>query len=496
MIFTSPTNTKLLVHASEADGSTTPADSSAFGRVLTAAGNAKVSADHACLGNKMLKFDGAGDYFSLPYSTDLDFGSDNFTVDCQLWLSGASVTGSIFAARSSTAIYGPISLHLNAGKLVLYASTTGSSYQISTAGLITVPVGQLNHLAVVRNGTQFRVYLNGAVEITATLSGILTVKSQNWTIGAGGTDGLYLAGYVGELRVLKGEAAWTAAFTPPAEAYLVGEQVISPGFSAAATLLAGIALQAESPGFSAEASLSATLFEGIVVESPGFAATASLASELSVVATSPGFSAVAALAAELAFLAAAPGFTAAASLSASVALIEHANPALYFLCVLTGAPDGLADLALPLKSFQAQHRASATSYLSVVVPDLTLAAAIADRPNGELVLRLAKAAAGVIYHSEELLRVAFEDLREDEGGRNRSITLAGYGALTNANPKVVALQGATYRASGGGEVRYRLAVPEIFLRPGDTATCGTDSFLVETVSYSVSDQQLTCEVAN
>ncbi len=42
-----------------------------------------------------------------------------------------------------------------------------------------------------------------------------------------------------------------------------------------------------------------------------------------------------------------------------------------YYCTLTGAPDGLSDLTIPISSFQATKRTGESTYLSVVVPGIT-----------------------------------------------------------------------------------------------------------------------------
>jgi hypothetical protein len=391
-------------------------------------------------------------------------------------------------------------LSISTGKIWLLMSSGNSSWQVNTYGPTTVPVGELVHVALVRNAAgQTRVYLNGVVELTTTAVLTFSVLGQPWTIGAQATDIQYLNGYLGELRILKGEAAWTEPFTPPAEAYTVvgDETVVCPGFAGAASLAASPGLQVVCPGFSVEASLTATLFEGVVIEAPGFTGTAGLSGAAAQLLAGCQFTAVAALAADLealAVLVTCPGFAAELTLAAAAALLDYANPALRYYCTLTGAADGQSDLLLPISSFQAQHRRAAASYLSVVVPGNANDAEIAARPNGALVLRMAKVFAGAVFHSEEILRVPLEQIRTDDGGRNRSATLSGYATLVYA-AKEVTLQGVVYRAVHEGKTRLRLAFPDIFLRPGDTAVHGDDSFTVESISYSVGTRGTTCEVS-
>jgi hypothetical protein len=182
------------------------------------------------------------------------------------------------------------------------------------------------------------------------------------------------------------------------------------------------------------------------------------------------------------------------TISAAPTQFTIQNPVLLYFFTLTGAPDGLADIIIPIESFQARHRSGDPTYLSVVIPGIDYATAIAARPNGEMVIRMSKAMRGVIYHTEEILRVALESVRVDEGSSNKSITLDGHTTKTYT-AKTVALEGVTYYSVNGGRKLYRCATPNIYLRPGDTAAYGTDSFTVGLITYYVSTMQQSMEVS-
>jgi hypothetical protein len=170
------------------------------------------------------------------------------------------------------------------------------------------------------------------------------------------------------------------------------------------------------------------------------------------------------------------------------------NPTLLYFFTLTGAPDGLSDIVIPMESFQARHRSGDPTYLSVVIPGLDYASAIAARPNGEMIIHMSKAMGGVIYHTEEIIRVELETIRTDEGSINESITLDGH-KTTTYTAKTVTLEGGSYHSVNDGKKLYRCATPNIYLRPGDTATYDGDSFTVGLITYYVSVDQQSMEVS-
>jgi len=57
------------------------------------------------------------------------------------------------------------------------------------------------------------------------------------------------------------------------------------------------------------------------------------------------------------------------------------------------------------------------------------------------------------------------------------------------------LLNSTYRNITGGKIRHRVAVPNIDLRPGDEVTIGTDTFIAGLITYFISVESQTMEVA-
>jgi prepilin-type N-terminal cleavage/methylation domain-containing protein len=77
------------------------------------------------------------------------------------------------------------------------------------------------HLAVVRSGTSFKLYVNGTQADSQTVSGTIDNSPSLLTIGALRNPGYQSSfyGYIDELRLYKGGAYWTSNFTPPTSEY-------------------------------------------------------------------------------------------------------------------------------------------------------------------------------------------------------------------------------------------------------------------------------------
>ena len=178
--------------------------------------------------NYSVYFDqGTGGFLSTPNNpTQLQLGSNNFTVEC--WLNISTLpTGNLAVVFS---VEGPgldgVMIGVNGVNTpilhpVMYLSTTGGSYtNPANPGLFSTALS-LNtwyHIAYVRNGNVFSCFINGVQDATTfTLPGALSYNSScNATVGARADNGAnYFAGYLSNVRVLNGTALYTSNFTPP-----------------------------------------------------------------------------------------------------------------------------------------------------------------------------------------------------------------------------------------------------------------------------------------
>lgn len=246
--FTPPTSaydyleTKSLLHFNEPDGSTYTKDTAANwsidgaqqfydekGKVWTVAGNAQLdTAQYKWTASGL--FDGSGDYISTPDHADFNFGSGDFTIDFWLY----PLTGTTKCCVWSD-VDGPATAifvnYPNYRSITIAVSTNGTSWNlinpdpggngVGTTDKLTVL--SWNHVAFVRNGNNWRTYINGTVDLNIAASGTVADSSGTKYIGylyAG--DPCYLYGQLDEFRISKGIARWTSDFTPPTEEYDIG----------------------------------------------------------------------------------------------------------------------------------------------------------------------------------------------------------------------------------------------------------------------------------
>lgn len=166
-----------------------------------------------------IKVDGNSDYVSATHSSDFNFGSGDFTVECWFYAidSDLSSAGSqcILTTADSTDFQGIYFGIQNNNTYFLISDGSGSSWDGVYAGSATVYPNQWYHLAAVRNGNTFKVYLNGVEDSSNTSSITLTNTNNIFRIGGRTVSSQYFNGFVSNVRVVKGSAVYTSAFTPP-----------------------------------------------------------------------------------------------------------------------------------------------------------------------------------------------------------------------------------------------------------------------------------------
>ena len=111
------------------------------------------------------------------------------------------------------------------GSLQLLCSSTGSSWiSLSITPSSIVTTGAWYHLAAVRNGSAFNLYINGTSQQNYSSAVTLQDSGGATWIGAlqyPSTGAIYnpFNGYLDDFRVTKGVARYTANFTPPTAAF-------------------------------------------------------------------------------------------------------------------------------------------------------------------------------------------------------------------------------------------------------------------------------------
>ncbi|OOV18886.1 leucine-rich repeat protein [Flavobacterium sp. LM4] len=120
-----------------------------------------------------LNFDGINDYVSIPYSSNFNFGTGNFSVECWVKTSNSAVKVAVGAIQS-----GDFWLGINNGKANFSISGGGNA-----TGTTTISDGAWHHIVGVRkNGINY-IYVDGALEGLINNAVAFNLTSNPVTIG-------------------------------------------------------------------------------------------------------------------------------------------------------------------------------------------------------------------------------------------------------------------------------------------------------------------------
>lgn len=216
--------TKLMLHMNGLDGSTTFTDDSLIPKTVNANGAAQIDTAQYEFGGASGLFNGADTtYLSTDDSDDFAFGTGDFTIDC--WIR-------IHALPSSPAykyICGQRVDNNNRQvfRIYYYSSKYYLQYVVGDTIIgvsqeITPVLDTWYHIAIVRNGNNFKLFWNGTQLGSDTVSSAsITNVAAPFLIGCdiSGSIGTNFNGWIDEFRISKGIARWTSNFTPPTEEY-------------------------------------------------------------------------------------------------------------------------------------------------------------------------------------------------------------------------------------------------------------------------------------
>lgn len=207
---TAITNTSLLLNATNA-----AIFDNSMKNDLETVGNAQISTSVKKFGTGSMAFDGTGDWLQLPSTSELSFGTGNFTIEMWMYAQNLASIPMLFHKGSS-------------GSNGWFCQTSASTLyfgQLDSARYSTWSVSLSNntwyHIALTRVGSTLNVFINGVSQTAQTVSGADTSNDNTSPalIGviAGGTYALQ--GYLDDYRITKGVARYTANFTPPTAAF-------------------------------------------------------------------------------------------------------------------------------------------------------------------------------------------------------------------------------------------------------------------------------------
>lgn len=161
------------------------------------------------------------DYLSVADNSALELGSGDFTIEMWINTTNSTQYSTIFARSPIAFGSGMMQIHMNnasstSGDVALWLGDYNtSSYLMRTSG-VSVRDGNWHHLAVVRSGNSWAMYVDGVSRATNTWSGTIADIAYGWVVGNDlFNTPRYYTGSISNLRIVKGLAVYTGAFTPP-----------------------------------------------------------------------------------------------------------------------------------------------------------------------------------------------------------------------------------------------------------------------------------------
>ena len=190
-------------------------DSSESDHDIFPIGDVTLSSAQSKFDNRSILFNGSSDYLTIADSDDWPASTNDFTIDCWCRFSDISSDKGIWQQFDSDS--DRTGLNWSSGGFLQFVSKESGSTIVSTQATWTPTIDTWYHIAVVRYGSAFKIYIDGTDATTSggTDSSPLPNLEGNFMIGLHRTSAYgYFNGYIDEFRVSNGIARWTENFTP------------------------------------------------------------------------------------------------------------------------------------------------------------------------------------------------------------------------------------------------------------------------------------------
>jgi hypothetical protein len=166
-------------------------------------------------------FDGSGDYLSTADNAAFELGSGDFTIEA--WINPQQYSSiDPDSAYNSMICYKASSYGMG---LAGTASSFTSFFMVYRSGGVwgsssanyDFSLGRWYHIAIARQGSNLRFFVDGSLIATRTVSFSTENSTSAFFVGAQNASGYnrWFGGYISNFRLVKGTAVYTSAFTPP-----------------------------------------------------------------------------------------------------------------------------------------------------------------------------------------------------------------------------------------------------------------------------------------
>lgn len=184
-------------------------DASSNNFEISVAGDVKGSGMSPALTGWSNYFDGTGDYLSLASNAAFGFDGTSFTVEA--WVNFFSASGQRCIATNYQSSTSGWAIQLFNG--VIGVNLSGDGFDIT--GTTTIVANKWYHIALSGSAGSVKLFVNGVQE-GSTYTGAMTTNSTSSLLIGQIASSAYLQGFISNLRIVKGNALYTANFTPSA----------------------------------------------------------------------------------------------------------------------------------------------------------------------------------------------------------------------------------------------------------------------------------------
>lgn len=204
-------------------GAARASDLSWAGKHLTASGTASILTTTPLRGSGSASIPGSGNSaFYVQNSEEQNISSGDFTIELIYRNTAAPQEfARLFQTRDGDTFAGISIVASGSGGVLqfqLYMSGNGTTFSIANGvGVTGYLINTTYHIALTRSGNDFKFFINGAIAAAFTINSTIWYELTDRTTIGGNTTSTSrsVSGLIDEVRITKGVARYTAAFTPP-----------------------------------------------------------------------------------------------------------------------------------------------------------------------------------------------------------------------------------------------------------------------------------------
>lgn len=215
-----------LLHFNDVNGSTTFTDEAGPTWTRTGTSN-RISTAVSKFGGSSLESDGYNaEGARIQSSNSIALAGQDFCLEAFFYI--ASAYNNSYANRFIVGLKGAnldykcqILQYTNANPGGIFSSRYASVGSLGIGSVVTLPAKtRFYHLAHFRNGNTLYFTVDGVVQGTKDVTGVVVSGTQPLCVGANTDGSMFQAqGYIDEVRMTVGHSRYTGAFTPPTAAF-------------------------------------------------------------------------------------------------------------------------------------------------------------------------------------------------------------------------------------------------------------------------------------